>query len=47
MSLFDEDYPVKIFDVFMLNDSIKLKDYHLFENLWRETLILARLHKKG
>ena len=45
--MFDEGYPNKIFDVFLLNDSIKLKEFHLFENIWRETLLLARLHKQG
>lgn len=45
VSLFDEGFPTKIFDIFLLNDKIKLDEIHLFENLWRETLLLSRLHK--
>ena len=35
-----------IFDVLMINDDIKLDEFYLFENLWRETLLLHKIDDK-
>ena len=47
VALFEEDYPIKVFDLFFLNDTIKMKEFGLYENLWRETLLLHQLNRRG
>lgn len=35
---------VYIFDVFIVHQDAKLADFRLFENLWKETLILSQVN---
>ena len=35
-----QNYKVKYFDIFVANDS-NFEQYFLFQNLWRETLLLS------
>ncbi len=46
-SIFESGSPTAIFDVFVLADDMKLKEFHLFDNIWRETLLLSHLFVKG
>jgi len=46
-SIFEAGTPTAIFDVFVLVDDMKIKEFNLFENIWRETLLLNFLHVKG
>ena len=41
-SIFEEG-KVYIFDVFIVHNDIKLEEFDLFNNLWKETLILHQL----
>lgn len=33
------------FDIFVVQDDMRLKEFRLFENLWKETLLLFHLRK--
>jgi hypothetical protein len=46
VSIFEEDFPTKIFDIFFLHDDMKLKEFMLFENIWRETAVLNHLYQR-
>ena len=35
---------VYIFDVFIVQQDAKLAEFHLFNNLWKETLILSQVN---
>ena len=35
---------VYIFDVFIVQQDAKLAEFHLFENIWKETLILSQVN---
>ena len=37
-----EDGKVYIFDVFIVHNDIKLEEFNIFKNLWKETLILSQ-----
>lgn len=34
---------VYIFDVFIINNDTRLQEFRLFENIWKETLILSQV----
>lgn len=42
--MFEEGNPVFIFDFYVLDD-IKFDEFFLFENIWRETLLLNKFYK--
>lgn len=39
-----ENGQVYMFDVFIVQQDAKLAEYRLFENLWKETLILSQVN---
>ena len=39
-----EQGAVYIFDVFIVQQDAKLAEFHLFDNLWKETLILSQVN---
>ena len=41
-SIYEED-EVYIFDVFIVHNDIKLAEFNLFKNFWKETLMLSQL----
>jgi hypothetical protein len=43
-AVFEEGGPYYVFDFFVLEDE-KFDEYFLFENLWRETLLIHKLYK--
>ena len=43
-SVFDEGNPIMIFDLFVLDDT-KFCEFFIFENIWRETLLLNRFYR--
>lgn len=42
-AMFDPGQPNVYFDVFVVEHDIRTKEYRLFDNLWRETLLLNYL----
>jgi hypothetical protein len=44
-SMFEEGNPSLIFDFFVLDD-LKFDEFFLFENIWRETLLLNKFYKE-
>ena len=46
ISLFEPSYPEITFDFYFVGEDLKLKEYKLFDNLWRETLLLSHLYQK-
>ncbi len=42
-AVFEQNQPFYIFDFFILDD-LKFDEFFLFENLWRETLLLNKFH---
>lgn len=45
LALFEPGQPSVCFDVFIVDNDMRFKEYRLFENLWRETLLLNHLSK--
>ncbi len=45
ISLFEDGNPSFIFDFFVMED-LKYDEYFLFENIWRETLLLNKFYKE-
>jgi len=43
-SMFEDGNPSFIFDFYVLDD-IKFDEFFLFENIWRETLLLNKFYK--
>ena len=43
-SMFEEGNPSFVFDFFVLDD-LKFDEFFLFENIWRETLLLNKFYK--
>ena len=43
-SMFEEGNPAYVFDFFVIDD-IKFDEFFLFENFWRETLLLNKFYK--
>jgi hypothetical protein len=43
--MFEECNPSFIFDLFVLDD-LKFDEFFLFENFWRETLLLNKFYKE-
>ena len=43
IALFEPGQPTVCFDVFIVENDMRFKEYRLFENLWRETLLLHHL----
>jgi len=46
VSLFEPGQPIVCFDIFIVDNDMRFKEYRLFENLWRETLLLHHLKSK-
>lgn len=46
MALFEPGQPSVCFDVFIVDNDMRFKEYRLFENLWRETLLLHHLRNE-
>jgi len=44
-SLFEDDNPTVFFDVYVFRDK-KIIEFNVFENVWRETLLLHSLTKQ-
>ena len=40
IALFEPNQPTVCFDVFIADNDMRFKEYRLFQNLWRETLLL-------
>jgi hypothetical protein len=46
LSLFDSEGQKSVaFDIFVVPDDMRLKEFRLFDNLWKETLLLFHLRK--
>jgi len=44
LALFEPDAnKTVVFDVFIAPNDMRLKEFHVFENLWKETLLLSYL----
>jgi predicted SAM-dependent methyltransferase len=43
-AMFEDSIPTYIFDFFVLED-MKFDEFFLFENIWRETLLLNKFYK--
>jgi hypothetical protein len=43
VALFEPGQPTVCFDIFIVENDMRFKEYRLFENLWRETLLLNHL----
>lgn len=43
LALFEQGQPTVCFDIFIVENDMRFKEYNLFENLWRETLLLHHL----
>lgn len=43
-AVFEDECPYYIYDFYVLNDH-KFDEYFLFENVWRETLLLHKFYK--
>ena len=41
-SIFEEG-KIYIFEIFIVHNDIKLSEFNLFKNLWKETLMLSQL----
>jgi len=41
-SIFEQD-KIYIFDIFVVHNDIKLEEFNLHKNLWRETLLLQSI----
>jgi hypothetical protein len=42
-SIFEADAPEVVFDLFLTDCDPKLKQFQLYENLWRETILIQSL----
>ena len=46
MALFEPEGQKSVaFDIFVVPEDMRLKEFRLFENLWKETLLLFHLRK--
>lgn len=46
LALFEPGQPQVCFDVFFADNDMRFREYRLFENLWRETLLLNHLRNE-
>lgn len=47
LALFEQGQPTVCFDIFIVENDMRFKEYNLFENLWRETLLLHHLKNQN
>jgi hypothetical protein len=43
LALFEQGQPTVCFDIFIVENDVRFREFRLFENLWRETLLLHHL----
>lgn len=44
-SIFEAGHREVVFDLFLADSDLKLTHFHIYDNLWRETILLDKLSK--